>query len=72
MVIAKNPSLVEIHPQSGLFSFDVMDFWRPNHREAAYVDGKLSIDVYLRSLRESYADFRRKDDLPRSIIACMR
>lgn len=68
MVIARNPSLVEIHPQSGLFSLDVMDFWRPNHRDAAYVDGKLSIDVYLRSLRESYADFCRKDGMPLAAI----
>ena len=68
MVIAKNPRLLTIHPQSGLFSFDVMDFWRPNHREAAYVNGKLSIDVYLRSLTETWADFQRKGGLPLTAI----
>lgn len=64
MVVSANPRLIEIHPQSGLFSLDVMDFWRPNHRSAALVDGKLSIDVYLRSLTEAWADFRRKGGLP--------
>lgn len=68
MIVAANPRLLEVHPQSGVFSFDVMDFWRPNHREAAYVNGKLSIDVYLRSLTEAWLDFQRKDGLPLTAI----
>ncbi|ACL63218.1 hydroxymethylglutaryl-CoA synthase [Methylobacterium nodulans] len=64
MVISANPRLLELHPVSGLYSVDVMDFWRPNHRSTACVDGKLSIDVYLRSLAEAWADYRRKGGLP--------
>ncbi|MDA1044092.1 MAG: hydroxymethylglutaryl-CoA synthase, partial [Verrucomicrobia bacterium] len=35
-----------------------MDFWRPNYRETACVDGHYSIRVYLRALAESWQTYR--------------
>ena len=43
-----------------------MDFWRPNYRTEALVDGKFSCDVYLSCLQKSYAryiiDFKEKNN----------
>lgn len=42
MLISTNPRLVEIDPEVGNYTEDVMDFWRPNYRTTAIVDGKYS------------------------------
>jgi len=34
-----------------------MDFWRPNHRTTALVDGKYSTKVYLNSLKQTWEHF---------------
>ncbi|MCE5982519.1 MULTISPECIES: hydroxymethylglutaryl-CoA synthase [unclassified Pseudomonas] len=58
MIVSENPRLLEIHPHQGRYSLDVMDFWRPNYRSTALVDGKLSIDVYLESLQHAWQNYR--------------
>jgi hydroxymethylglutaryl-CoA synthase len=60
MLVAADPALVEIEPESGLFTEDVMDFWRPNHRRTAVVDGKLSITAYIRGAVEAWKDLARR------------
>ncbi|MCF6254394.1 MAG: hydroxymethylglutaryl-CoA synthase, partial [Thiomicrorhabdus sp.] len=50
MLITESPRIIEIEAGSGYFTDDVMDFWRPNHRTTALVDGKYSTKVYLNSL----------------------
>lgn len=57
MLIAANPRILEIEPGSGYFTEDVMDFWRPNYRETALVDGKYSTKVYLNSLKQAWTHF---------------
>ncbi|PZF64617.1 hydroxymethylglutaryl-CoA synthase [Curtobacterium sp. MCPF17_047] len=47
MLIAADPDLIELEPQSGLFTADVDDFWRPNDRSTALVDGRLSVTAYV-------------------------
>lgn len=47
MLITANPALVEIEPDSGVFTADVNDFWRPNDSSTPFVEGKLSLDAYL-------------------------
>ncbi|MDO0939226.1 hypothetical protein QQY66_48870, partial [Streptomyces sp. DG2A-72] len=42
MLVGADPALVRIEDPSGLFTADVMDFWRPNARDAALVDGQES------------------------------
>ncbi|MCE0916421.1 MULTISPECIES: hydroxymethylglutaryl-CoA synthase [unclassified Pseudomonas] len=58
MIVAENPRLLELHPHQGRYSLDVSDFWRPNLRSTALVDGKLSIEVYLESLRNAWQSYR--------------
>jgi len=57
MLISANPRLVEIEPESGFHTEDVMDFWRPNYRAEALVDGKYSTMVYIRTLVESWKQY---------------
>ena len=58
MLITANPRLVAIEPVSGLHTSDVMDFWRPNYRTTAVVDGRLSLRAYTDSLTGAWQDFR--------------
>jgi len=57
MLISANPRLVEIDPQSGHYSEDVMDFWRPNYRSTALVDGKYSTKIYLKALKQAWTHY---------------
>ncbi|GKT12984.1 MAG: hydroxymethylglutaryl-CoA synthase [Thiomicrorhabdus sp.] len=57
MLITESPRIIMIEPGSGYFTDDVMDFWRPNHRTTALVDGKYSTKVYLNSLKQTWEHF---------------
>ncbi|MBN3562828.1 hydroxymethylglutaryl-CoA synthase [Aliamphritea spongicola] len=57
MLITANPRLVEIDPEVGNYTEDVMDFWRPNYRSTALVDGKYSTKIYLKSLKQAWEHF---------------
>ncbi|MER5215124.1 hydroxymethylglutaryl-CoA synthase [Streptomyces sp. NPDC002838] len=57
MLVGADPALVRIEEPSGVFTADVMDFWRPNYREAALVDGQESISAYLLAVEGSWKDY---------------
>lgn len=57
MLVTESPRIIVIEPGSGYFTDDVMDFWRPNNRTTALVDGKYSTKVYLNSLKETWEHF---------------
>jgi hydroxymethylglutaryl-CoA synthase len=57
MLVTANPSLLELDPEYGVHTEDVMDFWRPNYREEAFVDGKYSTRIYLNSAAESWRQY---------------
>lgn len=70
MLITANPRLIELDSESGCYADDVMDFWRPNYREEALVDGKYSTLVYIQALLESWNQYaaasgRTVDDFDR-------
>lgn len=58
MLISENPAVLEIEPVSGVWTDDVWDFWRPNDRSTALVDGRYSVQVYLESLEGAWNDYR--------------
>lgn len=60
MVISANPKIMTLDPESGAYTEDVMDFWRPNYLDEAVVDGKFSIKVYLKALTESWTQYREE------------
>jgi len=57
MLITDAPRIIAIEPGSGYYTDDVMDFWRPNYRNTALVDGKYSTKVYLSSLKHTWEHF---------------
>ncbi len=63
MLITANPRLVELDSEVGNYTEDVMDFWRPNYRSTALVDGKYSTKIYLKSLKMAWEHFREVSSL---------
>lgn len=60
MLIRENPRLVELEAgQTGCFSANVHDFWRPLYRKDALVDGQFSVQCYLEALTGAYADWQQ-------------
>lgn len=57
MLVADDPALVRIDGPSGLFTADIMDFWRPNYRATALVDGQESISAYLQAVEGAWKDY---------------
>lgn len=57
LVLSNNPKLVSFEEGSGIYTEEAMDFWRPNYRDEALVDGKHSIDLYLKALKESWQNY---------------
>lgn len=62
MVISASPRLVAIDSEAGYYTEDVMDFWRPNYRSEALVDGKYSTMVYIHALLESWKQYSELTD----------
>ncbi|WP_286237421.1 hydroxymethylglutaryl-CoA synthase [Neptuniibacter halophilus] len=63
VLISANPRLIEIDPEVGNYTEDVMDFWRPNYRSTALVDGKYSTKIYLKSLKKAWENFTEVSSL---------
>jgi len=57
MILSANPRLLAIEAGSGLHTEDAMDFWRPNYRSEALVEGKHSSLLYLHTLRETWRQY---------------
>lgn len=58
MRLSADPALLALDAEVGLFAEDVMDFWRPNYRTEALVDGQYSTRVYLQSLMQCWEQYR--------------
>lgn len=54
ILVSAEPKLLAIDPESGSYTEDVMDFWRPNYLEEALVDGKFSMKMYLKALTHAW------------------
>jgi hydroxymethylglutaryl-CoA synthase len=70
MLVTAEPAILGLDPECGIHAEDVMDFWRPNYRGEALVDGKYSTRIYQNAAREAwrqYADLsgRTLDDFAR-------
>lgn len=59
MVLSVNPRIMEIEPEYGVITENVMDFWRPNYSHTAFVDGKYSSKLYLTMLEKSFEQYRQ-------------
>lgn len=60
LLLAAQPRIIEFDSEPGFISENVMDFWRPNYREEALVDGKYSSKIYLTMLEKSFRHYQQK------------
>ena len=58
MVISGKPKILEFDTEPGSYTQEVMDFWRPNYKQEAIVNGKLSIKMYLHALRKTWIRYQ--------------
>jgi hydroxymethylglutaryl-CoA synthase len=58
MIVCAEPKVMALDPEAGYYTADVMDFWRPNYREEALVDGKYSTQVYIEALLNTWEQYQ--------------
>lgn len=58
LLVAAHPRVLALDPEAGFYTEDIMDFWRPNYREEALVDGKYSTRMYLTTLIEAWNNYK--------------
>jgi hydroxymethylglutaryl-CoA synthase len=63
MLVETDPKIFAVGSVSGLFSEDIMDFWRPNDRRTPLFDGKFSALRYLNALAEAWQDYQAQGGL---------
>lgn len=56
-VLSSTPKLIAFEPEHGVYTSHVMDFWRPNYSDTAFVDGKFSTKIYIESLEECWKSY---------------
>lgn len=70
MIVRQDPRLLEIEAgESGSYTHDVHDFWRPLHAKDALVDGHFSVQCYLDALAGAYDEWRRLPGAAREPLA---
>jgi hydroxymethylglutaryl-CoA synthase len=57
MLVSADPALLRLEEPSGLYTADIMDFWRPNYLPTALVDGQDSVAAYLHALEGAWKDY---------------
>ena len=62
MLLSANPRVLEIEPECGYYTRDVMDFWRPNYRDEALVEGKYSCEIYLDTLTKAWQHYHEASE----------
>lgn len=58
MVLSANPRILAIESEYGVVTENVMDFWRPNYSDAAFVEGKYSSKLYLNMLEKTWHQYQ--------------
>ncbi len=58
MVLSANPRILAFDTEYGVVTENVMDFWRPNYSDSAFVEGKYSSKLYLSMLEKSWQQYQ--------------
>ena len=62
MLITSNPRILELNNDNICLTRDVMDFWRPNYSQYAFVEGKFSTEQYLGCLTTTWDKYLEKNN----------
>lgn len=57
MVLSANPRIIAFDTEYGVITSNVMDFWRPNYSDTAFVEGKYSSKLYLQMLEKAWQQY---------------
>lgn len=57
MVLSANPRIIAFDSEYGVVTENVMDFWRPNYTDEAFVEGKYSSKLYLHMLEKTWQQY---------------
>jgi len=57
LLISANPRVLALEAESSLYTYDVSDFWLPNYRREALVEGTYSPIMYLYTLHQNFAHY---------------
>jgi hydroxymethylglutaryl-CoA synthase len=57
MVLSANPRILVLDEEYGVVTANVMDFWRPNYSDAAFVEGKYSSKLYISMLEKTWGQY---------------
>ena len=57
MVLSANPRIMAFDTEYGIVTANVMDFWRPNYSDTAFVEGKYSSKLYLQMLEKAWLQY---------------
>lgn len=63
-ILSANPKILAISSESGYCTRDIMDFWRPNYRDEALVEGLYSSRMYLQCLEKCWNIYHAKAKRP--------
>lgn len=60
ILLSANPRILNLSIESGFYTQDIMDFWRPNYRDEALVEGLYSSRMYLQCLEKCWQTYYAK------------
>jgi len=60
MIVSKDPNILILEDDYGIYSEDVYDFWRPDGMDYAKVDGKYSNEMYKKFFLKTYENYTEK------------
>ncbi|SES91317.1 hydroxymethylglutaryl-CoA synthase [Salinibacillus kushneri] len=63
MIISANPRIMTIDEPSVYHTEDIMDFWRPNYSDVAFVDGKFSNEKYISFFQNVWGQYQTKTEM---------
>lgn len=63
-ILSAHPRILTISNESGYCTRDIMDFWRPNYRDEALVEGLYSSRMYLQCLEQCWKIYHAKAQRP--------
>jgi hydroxymethylglutaryl-CoA synthase len=58
MLLTVDPRIIAYENEYGVVTENVMDFWRPNYRETALVEGKYSSKLYMQMLEKAWLQYQ--------------
>lgn len=68
MIISKDPCLLAVEPESGVFTQHVMDFWRPPYSSHAFVSPQYSVRFYLQAMEKAWKNYSAKTNYDKDDI----